>query len=201
MRKFKGIELPVNSVIVIALAIFVLLMLAAFFGKSGGEMDRTQLQSAFNQACYQLSSANNCDTEKAKTMMSGYISSGKALSFVDVCRSYLNDMTADAAKCVKNCPQCNTQYVSSGSACPEGVAEGADCGSPYGTLICKTGICCAELDTSDGKRCTSGTTTGGGTLSNGAFCPATATGYDRTSCSSGCSTCHVTDATNKKCGC
>jgi len=43
----KGIELPVNAVIIIALAIFVLLMLAAFFGKSVSELDQTQVNTAF----------------------------------------------------------------------------------------------------------------------------------------------------------
>lgn len=159
--RFKGIELPVNSVIVIALAIFVLLMLAVFLTKGTGDMDRTQLGNAFNAGCSQLAMSYDCQSSGVGSITTNYQIGGKALSFLDACRQYINNGLASADDCVRNCPQCGTQQVSSGSPCPTDpqthnqIAEGADCRSPYGSLVCKSGICCASTDTVSGGHCVS----------------------------------------------
>ena len=150
--RFKGIELPVNSVIVIALAIFVLLMLAAFFSKSGSEMDRTQVQNAFNQGCYQLSTTYDCREEGVDKIMTGLIKDNKALNLAEVCKNYLGNMLASSKDCVKACPQCGQKYATSGTPCPNG---NEDCKSPYGDLTCMSGICCAGTDTVVNGHCKS----------------------------------------------
>jgi hypothetical protein len=102
----KGIELPVNSVIIIALAIFVLLIIAAFFSKSGGEIDKTQINTAFNQGCSQLSTTYNCDSEKISEVKTSIVENGWAKNLLDVCRMSFNNPTMSAFKCKSACQTC-----------------------------------------------------------------------------------------------
>jgi hypothetical protein len=126
----KGIELPVNSVIIIALAIFVLLMLAAFFGKSGSELDQTQVNTAFNQGCSQLSSSYNCDETKVSEVKTSLVVSGQAKSLLDVCRMSFNNPSMSALKCKFACQTC-PKIVSEGSPCETtGSDPNEDCKSP-----------------------------------------------------------------------
>jgi hypothetical protein len=115
----KGIELPVNAVIIIALAIFVLLMLAAFFGKSGSELDQTQVNSAFNQGCSQLSSSYSCDETKVSEIKTSLVVSGQAKTLLDVCRMSFNNPSMSALKCKFAC-----------STCPKRVYDGSPCETP-----------------------------------------------------------------------
>jgi hypothetical protein len=121
----KGIELPVNSVIVIALAIFVLLMLSAFFGKSGGEIDKTQVNTAFNQGCSQLSSAFNCDETKVSEIKTSLIVNGQVKTLLDICRMSLNNPSMSALKCKFACQTC-PKRVTEESPCEDNY----DCQSP-----------------------------------------------------------------------
>ena len=128
--RLKGIELPVNSVIIIALAIFVLLMLAAFFSKSSGELDRTQVNSAFNQGCYLLASAYNCDYDKVDQIKTNLVMNGQALSLLQVCQASFNDNTKSKLKCKNACQTCQ-KYVYQGSPCEQtGEDKNSDCRSP-----------------------------------------------------------------------
>jgi len=124
----KGIELPVNSVIVIALAIFVLLMLAAFFGKSSGELDKTQVNTAFNQGCSQLASAFNCDYEKLADIKTSLVINGQAKTLLDVCRMSFNNPSMSAFKCMRACATC-PKRVYYKSPC-EGPDDFESCNSP-----------------------------------------------------------------------
>jgi hypothetical protein len=121
----KGIELPVNSVIIIALAIFVLLMIAAFFGKSGSEIDKTQLNTAFNQGCSQLSSSYACDYEKLSEVKTSLIINGQAKTLLDVCRMSFNNPSMSALKCKFACQTC-PKRVFDGSPCE----DDTDCYTP-----------------------------------------------------------------------
>jgi hypothetical protein len=114
----KGIEFPVNSVIIIALAIFVLLMLAAFFGKSGSEIDKTQTNTAFNQGCSQLSSSYNCDYEKVPEIKTSLVINNQAKTLLDVCRMSFNNPSMSAFKCKKACQVCPNK-VHDGSYCED----------------------------------------------------------------------------------
>jgi hypothetical protein len=121
----KGMELPVNSVIIIALAIFVLLMLAAFFGKSGSELDQTQINTAFNQGCSQLSSSYNCDYERVPEIKTSLVINGQAKTLLDVCRMSFNNPSMSAFKCKKACQVCQNR-VYDGSYCE----DQTDCQTP-----------------------------------------------------------------------
>jgi hypothetical protein len=126
----KGIELPVNSVIIIALAIFVLLMIAAFFGKSGGELDKTQVNTAFNQGCSQLSSSYNCDHEWISEVKTSLIINGQAKTLLDVCRMSFNNPSMSALKCKFACQTC-PKRIYEGSPCElTGIDPNEDCISP-----------------------------------------------------------------------
>jgi hypothetical protein len=115
----KGIALPVNSVIIIALAIFVLLMISAFFGKSSGELATTEVTNAFNQGCSQLSSSYNCDYEKLPEIKTSLIINNEAKTLLDVCRMSFNNPSMSALKCKFAC-----------QVCPKRVFEGSPCEDP-----------------------------------------------------------------------
>lgn len=133
----KGIALPVNSVIIIALAIFVLLMLAAFFSRSSGELDRTQVNSAFNQGCSLLASAYSCDQDRMPDIKTSLVLNGQAQNLLQVCRISFNDNTKSALKCKFACQTCQ-KFVTDGSPCegPE------DCISP---LTPESDWTCADI--------------------------------------------------------
>jgi hypothetical protein len=149
----KGIELPVNAVIIIALAIFVLLMLAAFFGKSVSELDQTQVNTAFNQGCSQLSSSYNCDETKVSEIKTSLSVSGQAKSLLDVCRMSFNNPSMSALKCKFACATC-PRRVYQGSPCETtGSNPNEDCQSPLTSCwTCESGGCnvviCQEQSTS-----------------------------------------------------
>jgi len=121
----KGITLPVNSVIIIALAIFVLLMLAAFFGKSSSDLTTTEITNAFNQGCSQLSTSYNCDYEKLSEIKTSLIINNEAKTLLDVCRMSFNNPSMSAFKCMKACQVCPNK-VFDGSYCE----DDTDCHSP-----------------------------------------------------------------------
>ena len=123
--RLKGIELPVNSVIIIALAIFVLLMLAAFFSKSGSELDRTHVNSAFNQGCSLLASAYSCDHTRVHEIKTNLVVNGEALSLLQVCQASFNNPVMSELKCKNACQTCQ-KYVYDGSPCE----DNSDCVSP-----------------------------------------------------------------------
>jgi hypothetical protein len=57
----KGLELPINMIVVIAIAVLVLTVVAAFFvGQTGGGVDTVRFESAFTSACTTWRTAYNC---------------------------------------------------------------------------------------------------------------------------------------------
>lgn len=131
----RGIELPVNSVIIIALAIFVLLMLSVFLTKGSSSLDQTQINTAFNQGCSQLSSYN-CDYTRVSEIKTNLVINNQAKTLLDVCRMSFNDPSMSAFKCMKNCQVC-PKRVSEGSYCE----EESDCVTP---LTPETDWICAQ---------------------------------------------------------
>jgi len=144
----KGIELPVNSVIIIALAIFVLLLMAIFFESGGSELSKTQVNSAFNQGCSQLSSLYSCSHEKMAEVKTNLVVNGQARNLLDVCRMNFNNPTMSAMKCKFACGTCQ-KFVTEGSPC-----EGnEDCVSP---LTQNWKCCFGTVKTEDsGRTCDS----------------------------------------------
>jgi hypothetical protein len=103
----KGIELPVNS-----------LMLAAFFGKSSSSLTTTQITAAFNQGCSQLSTSYNCDYQKIPEIKTSLIINNEAKTLLEVCRMSFNNPSMSALKCKKACQVCPTK-VFDGSYCED----------------------------------------------------------------------------------
>ncbi|MBN2095425.1 MAG: hypothetical protein JW727_05230 [Candidatus Aenigmarchaeota archaeon] len=120
--KFKGVELPVNSVIVIALAIFVLLMMAAFFSGAGKNIDKTQLQTASSEACSILSTVYNCDSSKVGDATARV--GNQQVSLRDICNQ-MGISPLDNNACVKVCAVC--QSSSSFDCTIRGTGTSATC--------------------------------------------------------------------------
>jgi hypothetical protein len=129
MKKFKGIELPVNSVIVIALAIFVLLMLAMFLGKGAAQLTAIEAQNAYQSGCSQLSSMYSCDPKKVDQVSTGLVIEGGAVDFLTACRTNFNNPLMSADACVKGCPGCQGTgiTVTAGKTC----SDKSECDSVY----------------------------------------------------------------------
>jgi hypothetical protein len=121
----KGITLPVNSVIIVALAIFVLLMISSFFGKSSNELATTQITNAFNQGCSQLSTVYNCDYNKVNEIKTSLITNNEAKTLLDVCRMSFNNPSMSQLKCRFACQTC-PKRVFVGSPCE----DDTDCKTP-----------------------------------------------------------------------
>ncbi len=112
----KGIALPVNSVIIIALAIFVLLMLAMFLGKSSGQMEYADLAKAYREGCSQLKSSYQCSAEGVAQIMTSFTEEGEPKDFLYVCRKYYNNPSMTAQQCRWSCQGCEKK-VYEGSPC------------------------------------------------------------------------------------
>jgi hypothetical protein len=130
----KGIALPVNSVIIIALAIFVLLMLASFFGKSSSELTTTEITNAFNQGCSQLSSSYNCDYEKVSEVKTSLIVNGEVKNLLDVCRMSFNNPSMSALKCKFACLTCPKKIYDCSPCELDGEDPNENCKSPLTSL-------------------------------------------------------------------
>lgn len=94
----KGMELPINMIIIIAIAMLILVVVGAYFsGAFGGTSNAISLENAFSQACSQLVSAYNCDTQYMGTIKVNYKPSGSATalskSLTDLCILKGVDMT------------------------------------------------------------------------------------------------------------
>ena len=103
--KMKGIELQVNSVIVIALAIMVLLMIAAFL-MVGGDTSSMDLEKAWNQGCGVLKNTHNCDRSIVDSLqVLDVTGDGIADNLLTICRAKYNDQTLTGTYCRNQC--CN----------------------------------------------------------------------------------------------
>ena len=138
MRK-KGISLPVNAVVIIALAIFVLLMLAALFGGGFGQTRQANVATAWSKGCAKLNQYYNCRAENFDT---GYDIDGDSVSdsFLKVCQAYFDDPNLNIEQCRDRCCGTTTRY---GSGEGEKCTINSDC-KPG--LECVAGYCC---DTSE----------------------------------------------------
>ena len=113
--KLKGIELPVNSVIIIALAIMVLLMIAAFL--MGADVSPSKVESAWSRGCGVLKSTYNCDASKVKDIIVTDIT-GDAVddSLLVICRAKFKNDEASAHWCRNKC--CTT-VITEGTPCTD----------------------------------------------------------------------------------
>ena len=106
----KGISLPVNAVVVIALAIFVLLMLAALFGGGFGQTRQANVATAWSKGCAKLNDYYKC---KATDFDTGYDIDGDGATdnFLKVCRAYFDDPNLKIEQCRDRCCGTTTRYL------------------------------------------------------------------------------------------
>ncbi len=113
IMRTKGITLPVNSVIIIALAVMVLLILAVFFVKGTGNINKTELENAWTACCSTIQTIHHCNTNESAFKLSdinpGYDinSNGTTENCEQICRMKFG-LIADHKKCVCACPGCCT---------------------------------------------------------------------------------------------
>jgi hypothetical protein len=138
----RGITLPVNSVIIIALAIFVLLMLAMFLGRSSGQLGYAELATSYREGCSQLKSSYQCSTEGVTQVTTSFTEEGEAKDLLYVCRKYHNNPIMTVQQCRWSCSGCEKR-VYAGTECTVG---SDDCDTPY-TL----GWGCSEVEPGRGE--------------------------------------------------
>lgn len=141
----KGISLPVNAVVVIALAIFVLLMLAALFGGSFGQTRQTNVEVAWSKSCARLNDYYKCSATDFDT---GYDIDGDGTTdnFLKVCRARFDDPNLNIEECRDACCGTTRRYGTEGSSC----TSDADCVEGYKCVYAKEN---ATASPSGEKRC------------------------------------------------
>jgi hypothetical protein len=71
--------LPINMIVIIAIAMLILVVVGAYFAGAFGSTTQTiSLESAFNQACNQIVAAYNCDANFINTVKVNYKEAGAA---------------------------------------------------------------------------------------------------------------------------
>ena len=141
----KGISLPVNAVVIIALAIFVLLMLAALFGGAFPQTRQTSVATAWSKSCAKLNQYYNCRVADFDT---GYDIDGDGATdtFLKVCRAYFDDPHLSDKDCRDRCCGTTTRYGMLGSIC----RSDSDCGEGLKCVDAKEN---AAAPASGEKRC------------------------------------------------
>ncbi len=155
--KLKGIELPVNTVIIIVVG-FLVLALIIYMVINGTDMSTVIYQSAFNEGCRVYVEEGRLPS----TIMLGDVTNdGKADSLLTVCRLHSLDSNMDEEGCMEKC-RIVFPYGEIGSnggsstICPTGTeamnycsSTGDSCG---GGCYCSSGSTCAPLK-NDGIGC------------------------------------------------
>ncbi len=141
--RLKGIALPVNSVVIIALAMMVLLMLAAFFAGGFRQGSSTKVENAWNNGCRTLEEAYNCDADDVSSIETGKDVTGDDSpdDLLTVCKQKFDDKSLNKYFCRNKC--CRTTIV-----------EGTSCGKDKD---CQSGLGKGDwtCDTVDSKCCPS----------------------------------------------
>jgi hypothetical protein len=61
----KGISLPVNTIVIVAIAVLVLMVVGGFFSINvGGSINQIELNTAINKACNTLTTTYNCNGDR-----------------------------------------------------------------------------------------------------------------------------------------
>lgn len=98
----KGMELPVNMIVIVMVAVLVILAVAFYFTQQSGRgVSAIDLEKAYQQGCIVLKApAFACDHNKINTVPTGYSAGGTAYSLGNVCA--LRGIR-DSVSCAKSC--------------------------------------------------------------------------------------------------
>jgi len=110
----KGISLPINMIVIVAIAVLVLVVTAGYFGGAFvGSTGTIQFEQAFSSACTQLRNSYNCDKNEVGRVSVLYQAPGENAATTtylsDLCRQKLGKGTVrgggtvNSAECVKAC--------------------------------------------------------------------------------------------------
>lgn len=103
----KGIALPVEMIVIIAICVLVMVVLAAFFVTgSGNQMSGIQLDSAFSDGCSRIITQYHCATDDAtknsiKTDL--VVSGGKTFEKICYAKFPTCEKNGGIGCCIKNC--------------------------------------------------------------------------------------------------
>lgn len=87
----KGLELPISTVVIVAIAVLVLVVVSAFFlSQSGSQFSEIELRNKFNQLCTTL----KCTVDEAINMPDNS-------EFYTTCKTLYGDITK--AQCMQAC--------------------------------------------------------------------------------------------------
>jgi hypothetical protein len=77
----KGSTLPINTIIIVAIAVLVLLVIGGFFSLNVGEgINTIELNGAISKACSVLTTTYNCDSSKLNQATANFREPGKSES-------------------------------------------------------------------------------------------------------------------------
>ena len=99
----KGISLPINIIIIVAIAVIALVSLGAFFfSASSGGISQTDAQRIFGTGC-----ARYCQTDLYSTFKNAYDASRNDPQFVAACNSLGYGDQQHVNRCLEACTNCN----------------------------------------------------------------------------------------------
>jgi hypothetical protein len=103
MKARKGVELPTNTMIVLILGIFVLVLVALYVSRSFNPMADASADSAVNQGCQKYAQMGS-NPETVETLMVGDIDNdGKGDTLLKACQISMKNPTMTKEACVNVC--------------------------------------------------------------------------------------------------
>lgn len=104
----KGIELPVNVLVIIAIAVLVLLGMIALYTSGILSLQPVEVANLKNSACLQLADkgclATNTETTLVPKDITGDGIIDNSDNFQTLCENYYSIAAGDTAACIKLCP-------------------------------------------------------------------------------------------------
>jgi len=103
MKALKGVELPTNTIIALALGIFVLVLVVLYVSRGFNPLADASADSAVNQGCQKYAQMGGTP-ETVETIIVGDIDNdGKSDSLLKACQLSMNNPTMAKEACVNVC--------------------------------------------------------------------------------------------------
>ena len=105
----KGISLPMNAIIIVAIAALVLVAFGAFFiTNTGGTMSDADAQRVFAGGCVQY-----CKPDLYQTFLSAYDAAQNDYNFIIACKKLGYGDSQHVNSCLERCSNCNLNVTRS----------------------------------------------------------------------------------------
>ncbi len=102
----KGMELPINMIVVVLIAVLVLVTIGAFLaGQLGSGQGSIKLEQAFGEGCQKLRSSWNCADLNFEVSYQKQGSASLTTPFSEICqlKGLTTAISNDPGTCVKAC--------------------------------------------------------------------------------------------------